>query len=124
MIEASWAFAQQNDIRHGTREAARLAATNFDDANGIATEVCARMDVINPTQTPTVEFTPDNSADGSYGSLAVVEVSANAQTLTGILDPIFGGITIRSSLEFRVEEPAASATDWWNGGSVSTNTCS
>ena len=54
IIEASWAFSQQNNIRHGAREGARLAAVDYGTVATIGQEVCDRMDIIAPTQSPTV----------------------------------------------------------------------
>jgi Flp pilus assembly protein TadG len=46
MIEAGWAFAQPNDVRHGAREGARMAAVNdLDDVATITSDVCGRMEL-------------------------------------------------------------------------------
>ena len=124
IIESSWAFAQQNDVRYGTREGARLAAANFGDVQDVAEEVCARMDTIYPSQTPTVTLTAV-SGTGDLGSLAEIEVVADMQTLTGLMDTFFGGIQLNSTLQFRVEQPTDStAADWWADPSGQTFTCS
>ena len=41
-MEAGWLFAQLNDIHHGAREGARLAAV---DADLVADNTCARMGI-------------------------------------------------------------------------------
>ena len=68
ILEASWAFAQQNDVRHGTREAARLAAVNYGDVQAVAQEACARMDKARvhrrPDRAPAVG---PNLRDGAGG---------------------------------------------------------
>lgn len=123
IIEASWAFAQQNDVRYGAREGARLAAVNFGDVQDVAEEVCGRMDTIYPSQTPTITLTTV-SGSGDLGSLAEIEVRANLQTLTGIMDDFFAGVSLNSTLQFRVEQPTDStAADWWADPSGQSFTC-
>ena len=122
IIEASWAFSQQNNIRHGAREGARLAAVDFGSVATIGQEVCDRMDVIAATQSPTVALTPI-SADSVIGGQAEISVSANLRTITGFLDPIFGGRTVGSTIEFRLEQPLSGEPAWWNGGSGGSYSC-
>ena len=116
IIEASWAFAQQNDVRHGAREGARLAAVDFGTAGAIANEVCDRMDVVNPSEGVTVALIPDAASfSGEPGAIATIRVEANLQTLTGFFPGLFGG-TVSSEVEFRTEQPASGAPAWWGGG--------
>ena len=122
IIEASFWFSQQNDIRHGTREGARLAAIDWGDTNAIGTEICARMDVIQVGQAPTITLTPI-TASGSKGGQAMINVSANFQSLTGYLDWVFGGATMGSTIEFILEQPSSGDTQWWNGGAATNFTC-
>ncbi|MGI9584504.1 MAG: TadE/TadG family type IV pilus assembly protein, partial [Acidimicrobiia bacterium] len=68
MIEASWAFAQANDVRHGTREGARLAAVDYGDVAAIGTEVCDRMDIAGGTITVSLSDGSGGVDDGSRGS--------------------------------------------------------
>lgn len=122
IIEASWAFSQQNDVRFGAREGARLAAENFGDVQDVAEEVCARMDTIYESQTPTITLTAV-SGSGNVDSIAEIEVEADSQTLTGLLDGMFS-VRLGSTLQFRVEVPTtASATDWWADPSGQSFTC-
>jgi Flp pilus assembly protein TadG len=122
IIEASWAFAQQNDVRHGAREGARLAAVDFGDVNAIANEVCARMEIVYPAKTPTVELTP-LSASGGTGGHAKITVSTNPDSLTGFVDGLIGAIRLESTIEFRLEQPGIGEAQWWNGGAGGTVTC-
>jgi len=116
IVEASWAFAQQNDVRHGAREGARMAATDFGNLNTIATEVCARMDVVYPSKTPTVTLTP-LTGTGVLGDTARITVSSSPDSLTGVVDALLGALTMSSSIEFRLEQPITGTAQWWAGGS-------
>lgn len=122
IIEASWAFAQQNDVRHGAREGARLAAVDFGNVNAIATEVCARMDVVYPSETPTVTLTPLGGT-GVLGDTAQITVSSSPNSLTGVIDGLLGPLTMTSTIEFRLEQPVTAAAQWWNAGAGGTVTC-
>ena len=121
IIEASWAFAQQNDVRHGAREGARLAAVDFGTAGAIANEVCDRMDVVNPAEGITVALSGAGTHPGEPGAIATIRVEANLQTLTGFFPGLFGG-TVSSEVEFRTEQPASGAPAWW--GSSGAVPCS
>ncbi len=126
VIEASWTFAQMNDVRHGAREGARAAAVDVGDlcgVGGIGELVTDRMDIVLPTQNVNVILTPGatnpaNPGEGSVGGSAQITVTADLKTLTGLLDPFFGGKTLASTIEFRLEQPATGSGDvsWWAGG--------
>jgi len=122
VIEASWAFAQQNDIRHGAREGARLAAVDFGNVTTIATEVCNRMDVVYPAETPTVTLTPLGGS-GELGDTAQITVSSSPDSLTGVVDALLGSLTMTSTIEFRLEQPVTGPAQWWGGGGGGTFTC-
>ena len=122
IIEASWAFSQQNNIRHGAREGARLAAVDFGDVSTLGQEVCDRMDVIAGSQPPTVALTPIG-ASSVIGGQAQIQVSANVKTITGFMDAWFAGRTVSSTIEFRLEQPLSGEPAWWNGGSGGSYSC-
>ena len=121
IIETSWAFAQQNDIRHGTREGARLAAVDWGTAAALGQEVCDRMDIVYPAQSPTVTFTPISG--GNLGGLAQITVTAPVNTLTGFLDGLLEELDMASTIEFRLEQPSAGTAQWWNGGATTVVEC-
>jgi Flp pilus assembly protein TadG len=121
IIEASWAFAQQNDVRHGAREGARAAAVDVGNTATVGQLVCDRMDIVNPSQGITVRLTPV-SASGATGGLATIRVDANIQTLTGFFPTLFGG-TVSSEVEFRTEQPPDADPTWWNGGGSTVYPC-
>jgi Flp pilus assembly protein TadG len=116
IIEASWAFAQQNDVRHGAREGARAAAVDFGNLATVGQAVCDRMEVVNPSEGITVVLTP-RTTDGSTGGLATIRVDANLQTLTGFFPGLFGG-TVSSEVEFRTEQPSSGNPSWWGAINV------
>ncbi|MFQ5555379.1 MAG: TadE family protein [Acidimicrobiia bacterium] len=114
IIEASWAFGQHNDVRHGAREGARLAAVDFGDGDAIANEVCQRMDSVNPALSPEIELTllPGDTFIGGRGEITV---TADLDTVTGVMDAFFGGVTLKSTVEFRLEQPLSGSPTWSNG---------
>lgn len=121
IIEASWAFAQQNDVRHGAREGARAAAVNIGTAGAVRDETCSRMDVVNSSEGITVTLTPEAGSlptGGGPGAVATIRVEANLQTLTGFFPTLFGG-TVSSEVDFRTEQPVSGPPAWWNGGASS-----
>lgn len=125
LIEMSWAFAQTNDVRHGAREGARAAAVDAGDVNAIGQAVCDRMDVVQATQNIVVILTPVSSSptepgEGSVGALARMTVTADLKTITGFFDPLLGGKTVSSTIEFRLEQPGGGQGDatWWGPASL------
>jgi Flp pilus assembly protein TadG len=120
IIEASWAFAQANDARHGAREGARLAAVDFGDVTTIGTEVCDRMDIQGSGVTVTLGDGSGGVDDGARGSEGRISVNITYQSLTGFLDTWFGGKTLTSDIYFVIEQPSAPEAQWWAGG---TYTC-
>lgn len=121
IIEGSWAYAQANDVRHGAREGARLAAVDFGDAATIAAEVCDRMDLKTTPENVTVAFSGFDGA-GVRGDTATITVRQTYDSVTGVLDPFFQGRVIGSSIEFRVERPLTGSASWW--GDTTVRPCS
>jgi Flp pilus assembly protein TadG len=125
IMEASWAFAQQNDVRHGAREGARAAAVDTLSLNDAVVAACDSMDIANPAEGITVTFT-SWSGDGTTGSRASIRVEANIQTLTGFFGDLFGG-KVASDVEFRTEQPSElpAGAYWWPGvpGSTQSMDC-
>ena len=128
LIEMSWAFAQVNDLRYGTREGARAAAVDIGDVATVGQAVCDRMDIVAPTQNVAVTLTPDDpSVEGSVGALAQVTVTADLQTITGFYDFLLGGKNLSSTVEFRLEQPSGGDGNsaWWDDaiGGTPSYTC-
>lgn len=113
VIEFSWVFAQNLDVRHGAREAGRLAAVNYPDfalaspgsrtaanRDALVAEICDRMDVASDAE---VGIT----SDGAVNDEVSVTVSAGAQTLTGFLDwALPPTLILTSEIESRIEQQA------------------
>ena len=72
IIEFGYFLAEFNDVRHGAREAARVAAVNAGDNAFLRAEVCDAMDL---TTTVSVKFT--DSASGNIGDTGEVLVQAS-----------------------------------------------
>jgi Flp pilus assembly protein TadG len=102
IIEFGWLMSQNNDVRHGAREAARLAAV---DAGSIAAMGSAACDAMDLTTGATVTFTDS----GTVGSQSTVSVQATVTSLTG-----FPGVTavlpanLTSTVQITLEQPSSS----------------
>lgn len=123
VIEMSWLFAQANDIRHGAREGARLAAVNFGDVTAIGTEVCDRMDLATGKVVVSFEHGSGEGDDGSRSSIGRIKVILTPKSLTGMFDGFIGGNAIASDIDFVLEQPVTPEALWWNGGNGGTHTC-
>ncbi len=111
IVEFGYFLGEFNDVRHGAREGARLAAVNAGDNNYLETETCNRMDL---TATVTVEFT-DGVASGAsaaekIGSIGTVVVAATPTSLSGVgFIEVFLPSTLTSTIDFRLEQES---TNW------------
>lgn len=118
MIEFGWVFAQNLDVRHGAREAARMLSVNEDPGGGggqsanIIADVCQRMDLFPGTSVTLVQ----NGTSVDSVAAAQVSVAVGQNTLTGFLDwAIPPSMTITSEVETRLQK----AADW----SSASGTC-
>lgn len=96
IMESGWMFAQQVEIRNAAREGARLAVVDYGTAPTIITAVCDRADLSGDGASVDI---------GANSTSVTVTVSNPYASLTGFLDPIFGGIIISSEVEMRTERP-------------------
>ena len=124
IVEASWAFSQANDVRHGAREGARLAAVDWGDVTAIGNEVCDRMDIGGSIVTVTLGAATSPAESGSRGSEGRITVEVTYQSITGFLDGWLGGKQITSDIDFNLEQPITGEAAWWNAGAGGTVTCS
>jgi Flp pilus assembly protein TadG len=112
IIEFAWLFSQNLDVRHGSREGARLAAVNYPvgptnnpirestQTDEIVAEICRRMDVARDAS---VTLT----STGGVGDAAVASVSSPARSLTGFMRwAIPSTMVLSSTVEIRLEQPA------------------
>lgn len=117
IIEFAWTFGQFLDVRHGAREAARLAAVNFESppgssgaaqSMGIVAETCRRLSNEDAaTITIRLDDTPgltDEQRRG-VGRPVTVQVTQDVSSLTGLFDPFLPD-TLTSSAETRLEQVA------------------
>jgi Flp pilus assembly protein TadG len=101
VIEFGWLFAKNTEVRHGAREAARLAVVDFGTETEIVNAACGRMGLAT-----TAAVTVDLSKTGSDpGDLAIVTVTAQTPGLTPLLSWISPN-QLTSTVEMRLEQPA------------------
>jgi hypothetical protein len=123
IIEMSWLFAQANDVRHGAREGARLAAVNWGDTSAIGSEVCDRMDLGDGTLVITFADGSAGVDDGARESVGRILVELTPNSLTGMFDGLMNGNTITSDIDFVLEQPITPEAYWWNDGDGGSYTC-
>jgi hypothetical protein len=123
VIEMSWLFAQANDVRHGAREGARLAAVDWGSASDIGAEVCNRMDLSDGVVVVTFADASAGIDDGARASVGRIQVTLTPLSLTGMFDGLMGGQTITSDIDFILEQPLTPEAEWWNDGAGGSFTC-
>jgi Flp pilus assembly protein TadG len=129
IIEFGWIFAQELDVRHGAREGGRLIAVDYADEAGDSSDqvdalgaaVCERMDHADGA---TLKFeladTPPADTPPSFDDFAKVTITTHAETLTGFFGPLLDDLTLKSSVETRLEQDAHWIEDPWT---AQTYTC-
>ena len=108
-IEFGWLMGQNNDVRHGAREAARLATVDAGSVSAMGATACDAMDLASG---PTVTFT--DSATGRNGSQGTVRVAMPVVSITNF--PVITGMlpaNLTSEVKFRLEQDS----DSWATGS-------
>ncbi len=112
IIDFGWILSTQQDVRHGAREAARLAAVNAGTTAVMTTSVCGAMNISSGA---TVTFNNGGGAIGSTGSIVLV---SPVTSLTGFASLPFADsiypTAFTESVTFRLEQPAT----WTNGSGV------
>lgn len=107
IVEFSWVFAQNLNIRHGAREGARLAAVDFTP---LVNETCNRMDIVNGASVTIAGTEINGTAGFGPGDEVAVTVDAPVQLLTGMFTSWLP-TNLDSTVSIRVEQPAS----WTNG---------
>lgn len=111
IIEFGYLFGEYNDVRHGAREGARLAAVNAGNNSYLHTQTCDSMDL---TTSVSVQFT--DGASGDIGDTGSIVVKATPQPLSGLgLIGAFLPSNLESEVEFRLEQPS---DDWGTDGAA------
>ncbi len=116
IIEFSWIFNQVLDVRHGSREAARLIAVNYQpgtavgtaQTNAIIDEICSRVD--EPSEVR-VTIVLDAAGADNPGDLATVRVERNLQQLTGFFDVFLSNVQPSGETTFLLEQHATWSPD-------------
>ena len=105
IIDFGWILSTQQDVRHGAREAARLAAVNAGTTTAMATMVCDAMNVSSGAE---VTFSYTGAA--AIGNSATVVLEAPVTSLTGFATLPFANAiypsTFSETVNFRLEQPA------------------
>lgn len=119
IIEFGWAFYQRLDVRHGAREASRLAAVNYQPTgvaagaaqrDAIIIETCERMD-----DNSDATITLSRTGGDLVGATVTVNVNRQVDTLTGVLDfALPDPYELDSTVKSRMEQDAT-----WASGSRS-----
>jgi Flp pilus assembly protein TadG len=109
LIEFGWVFAQNLDIKHGAREAARMISLNEDPGGAgtqsasIIADVCDRMDLFPGTS---IALSRTGASVDSEAT-ARVRVAVGQNTVTGFLDwAIPPTMTIASDVDTRLQQDA------------------
>jgi Flp pilus assembly protein TadG len=110
IVDGGWAFFQNLEVRHGAREASRLAAVDYGTEAAIITETCNRMN--NPGSIVSVSV---SSTGTDIGDKVTVTVTRTHDSLTGIL-PFFDNLTLSTSLETRLEQPLPPSSPYPGAG--------
>ncbi|MDA3039697.1 MAG: pilus assembly protein [Actinomycetota bacterium] len=114
VIEFSWVFNQFLDVRHGSREAARLVAVNYQpgtavgdaQTTSIVTEICGRIDAPEDAR---VQISLVTAGVNEPGDLAVVRVERDLEQLTGFFAAFLNNLQPNAETTFLLEQDAT-----WN----------
>lgn len=110
IVEFSWTFATNLDVKQGAREGARITAVSYEgyDETQLAGEICSRMDLVGSAPTTITWTSTDTDGDSTIEVSEKVEVTVSTphETLTGFLDWAFSSVTdLTSTVEIRIEQP-------------------
>lgn len=107
IIEFGYTMGQLNDVRHGTREAARLAAVNAGSVGAMATTACNSMSISGGV------FSFTDAAGGTTGNEATVNLTATRISLTGLpFVSSFLPANLTDTVTIRLEQDS---TNWGTG---------
>lgn len=118
VIEAAWAYSQQQAVRSLAREGARVAAHHTGDTPSLVAAVCDADDIVGiASLEATGVETPYR-----HGARGFFKVQVTYQPITGFI-PGFNSVTIVEEVEFNSEVSMAelaslgrSSPAWWSPG--------
>ena len=117
IIEFSFAFAQNNELRNLAREGARIATVQSISSQDITDQLCSGISLIDSSSFGfKVDGVDGNGTDptGSKGAIGEAYAEVQLRTLTGFFDAALTGIDFRSTVRFFVERPLEAAPAWWS----------
>lgn len=111
IVEFGWLFAQMNQIRHVSQEAARWGAVSRPDLSGDGvmnwTDLAARACGAANLPSATVLAVAGDPGTGIRGDTATVTVTASVQSLSGLsMITVFLPTTLTNTDTFRLEQDA------------------
>jgi hypothetical protein len=122
IIEFGWLFGQYNDVKHGAREGARLAAVDGGDSAQISNYVCTTMDGLSAGMTALrVGLNRDPDGDGLFtiGEPGRIRIEAEIGSLSGLpFITTFLPNMLSSEIDFRLEQDAT-----WTTQALTAVTC-
>lgn len=113
IVEFGWVFGNHLDVRHGAREAARLAAVDAGSGAAMAAIACDAMDFSDGQEITFTLLTTEET-----GEEAEVTVDMVYTSLTG-----FAQIAVPNNLSTTVRIRLEQDADTWVGDSGSIFTC-
>lgn len=120
IIEFGFAFGQYLDVRHGAREAARLASVNYNPNNrtspsnqaaDLVSDACDRMELADDVDV-VLSLVGTGTNSRRAGQFAAVRVEAPVQQLTGFFTPVLGAVVLDSEIEMRLEQDVTWASPY------------
>lgn len=110
VVEFSWMLNQQQDVRFGSREGARIASVNNIDgtnqaptATDIVRAVCKRMDSADSSMR--VAFTTTSTDNPLLGGDSVqITVAKKDQQITHLFGVLLDQTVMKSQLTFQLEQ--------------------
>lgn len=112
VIEFSWVFNQFLDVRHGSREAARLVAVNYQPGTAIGaaqtteiiTAICGRIDSPDDAR---IQISLNTVGADDPGDLATVRVERDLEQLTGFFSVFLDNLQPDAETTFLLEQHAS-----------------
>lgn len=118
VIEAAWAYSQQQAVRSLAREGARVAAHHTGDTLGLVAAVCDAEDIVGNASLEAMGI----DTPYEHGARGFFRVQVTYQPITRFL-PAFNSVTMVEEIEFNAEVSMAELAGlgltepgWWSPG--------